>query len=74
MVLIILALISFLLGMETIVDIIGLVTKIDTTLIVGIIVEIHVVAKIDVSITIEKGRVYSLVDDVLDTLVNDILS
>ena len=70
--------------MEAIADIIGLAAKIDTALTVEILEEILVVAKIDVSkivvskidfsIIVEEGRVYNLVDEVLDTSVNDVLS
>ena len=69
--------------METIVEILGLATKIDTTLI-EVVVKIHIVSKIDVSKivvsktnvsnTFEEGRVYSLVDEVFDTLVDVVLS
>ena len=75
----VLALISCLLGIETIVDIIGLAKKIDTTLIVEMLVEIPIVSKIDVSKivvckTSEEGRIYSLVDEILDISVNDVMS
>ena len=80
MVSIFLALISCLLGKETIVDIIGLDAKVDTTLIVEIpAVRKIVVFKIDVSKTnvantIEEGRVCNSVDEVEVTSINDVLS
>lgn len=56
--------------METIVEMVGLTTKIDTALIVKIIVVgIPNVAKIYV-----EGRACSSVDEVLGTSVNDVLS
>ena len=54
-------------GMETIVEIVGLVEKVDTTLIAEIpIVEILGVTKIDV-----EGSVGCSVDEVLVTSVNE---
>ena len=60
--------------METIVEIVGLAAKIDTALIVEMLVEISVVSKIIVSKIVKEGRIYSSVDEVLDTSVNDMLS
>ena len=48
----------------------GLATKIDTTLIVEVLVK----AKIDVPKTIEEGRVYNSIDEVVDTSINNVLS
>lgn len=58
------------LGMETIVEIVGLSEKVDIVLIVKIpMVEIPRVTKIDV-----EGSDYCLVDEVLFTLINEVLS
>ena len=89
-----LALIACVPRIEIIVEIIGLAVKIDSELIVEMLVEVLEeskidvfkinVSKIDVSIknvfkitmpnTVEEGRVYSLVDEVEVTSVNDVLS
>ena len=70
--------------METIVEIVGLAIKIDIAFIVEILVGVPIKAKIEISktitsktdalITIEEGRVYSLVDEVFGTSVSDVLS
>ena len=74
----ILALIACVLGMEKIVEIVGLVAKIDTALIEVVVkipvVSIICVSKIDVSNIVEKGRVCSLIDEVEVTSVNFVLS
>ena len=58
------------LRMETIIEMVGLATKVDTILIVEIlVVEIPSVDK-----TNEEGSVFYLVDEVLDTLVNVVLN
>ena len=65
----ILELIAFLLGMETIVEIVGLAAKIDTALI-ELAIQIPEVSKTDVSKTVEEGRTYSSVVEVLVTSIN----
>ena len=59
--------------MEKIVEIVGFTTKIDIALI-KLVVEILFVSKIDVFKTNVEGRFYSSVDEVVDTLVNVVLS
>jgi len=77
------------LGIEIIVDILGLAIKIDTALIEGILTKIPEESKIDLAKTIvlktnlfkidatnliEEGRVYNSVDEVEDTSFKDVLS